>query len=292
MSKHVVILGSGESGFGAALLAKAKGMYPFISDANMLSNERRELFRHHNIEFEEGGHSYGVLDSAKLVIKSPGISDEQPVVKYAYEQGIPVISEIEFAYRYLEGKCIGITGTNGKTTTTLLTYHLLKQAGLNVGLGGNIGNSLARLAVDDKHDLYVVEISSFQLDNINKFKADTAVLLNITPDHLDRYNYKMANYVNAKFKIAANQKQNQHFIYNQDDPVIMAAMQSADVNGFKLPISVNNKVEYGAYLEDKDIIFHLKRPAEMVFNINISDVPIKGPHNLIKIGRASCRERV
>ena len=202
--KKLVVLGGGESGVGAAILGKDKGMDVFLSDMGALKDEYRETLVRENIEFEEGRHSEERILDADIVVKSPGIPPYAPMVRKITDKNIPVLSEIEFAGRFTDAKMVCITGSNGKTTTTLLTYHILRKAGLNVGLAGNVGKSLALQVARDPHDVYVIELSSFQLENMYDFKADIAVMMNITPDHLDRYDHKMENYVNAKFRILQN----------------------------------------------------------------------------------------
>ncbi len=217
----LVILGGGESGYGAALLGKAKGFSVFLSDKGKLTDKYRQLLGENAIDFEEETHSEERILAADLIIKSPGIPDKVELVQKARAKGIPVISEIEFAGRYTKAKLIGITGSNGKTTTTLLTYHLLKNAGLNVGLGGNVGESFAKQVITDPFDYYVLELSSFQLDNSYDFNPHVAVLLNVTPDHLDRYDYTFQKYVDSKFRILQNQTSNDFFIYYADNEPIM-----------------------------------------------------------------------
>ncbi|MFN7330535.1 MAG: Mur ligase family protein, partial [Bacteroidota bacterium] len=219
MNKIVVILGGGESGTGAALLAKAKGYDVFVSDQGTLKEKYKGELLRESIDFEEGTHSFDKVLNASLIIKSPGIPEKSEVVKKAKAAGIEIIDEIEFAYRFLSGRIIAITGTNGKTTTTLLTYHLLKSAGVNVALAGNVGESLARKVAFGNYDWYVIEISSFQLDGTITFRPDIGILLNITPDHLDRYDYKMENYIHSKFRLVKNMLASNHFIFYSDDPV-------------------------------------------------------------------------
>lgn len=219
-SSRIVILGGGESGVGAAILAKAKGFDTFLSDGGALKETHRQTLREYNIDFEEGGHTADKILLADEVVKSPGIPDTAPIMQQITAKGIRVVSEIEFAGRYTDAKMICITGSNGKTTTTSLIYHILKSAGLNVGLGGNIGASFARQVAEKKYDYYVLELSSFQLDNMYDFKADIAVLMNITPDHLDRYDHKMQNYVDAKMRIIRNQTVHDAFVYWVDDPIV------------------------------------------------------------------------
>ena len=218
--KRLVILGGGESGVGTAILGKQKGWEVFLSDKNSLKPHYRETLTNKGIEWEEGTHTEEKILSADVIMKSPGIPDKAPIVKKAREKGIRIISEIEFASEYTHSLIVGITGSNGKTTTTLLTHHIFKEAGLQVGLGGNIGYSFAELVATENPPYYVLEISSFQLDGIEHFAPHIAILLNITPDHLDRYDYKFENYIDSKFRIAMNQTENDYLIYDADDPVI------------------------------------------------------------------------
>ncbi|HTJ49951.1 MAG TPA: Mur ligase family protein, partial [Cyclobacteriaceae bacterium] len=213
MKERIAILGGGESGTGAALLAKNKSFEVFVSDQGVIKDKYKTELQQNDIEFEEGTHSVDKILNASLIIKSPGIPDKAEIIKKSKAAGITIIDEIEFAARYINGKIIAITGTNGKTTTTLLTYHLLKSAGFNVALAGNVGQSLARQVAHEQHDWYVIEMSSFQLDGIRTFKPAIGILLNITPDHLDRYEYTMQNYVNSKFQLIKNMGKAQHFIY-------------------------------------------------------------------------------
>ena len=215
---ELVILGAQESGTGAALLAKKRGVPVFVSDAGRIKAEYKKTLIDHDIEFEEGGHSASRVLAANEIVKSPGIPDSASLVRGAVEKGIPVISEIEFAYRYTNATIVGITGSNGKTTTTLLTGHILKKAGLDVAVGGNVGTSFAGLVAERDYPLYVLELSSFQLDGIRAFRPHIAILTNITPDHLDRYAYQMRNYVASKFRIAMNQRDSDHFIHCAEDP--------------------------------------------------------------------------
>ena len=225
MSKRIVVLGAGESGSGAAILAKEKGFDVFVSDCGTISDPYRALLDQNGVKWEDGKHSEELILNADEVVKSPGIPLTAPLIQKLQAQGTPIISEIEFAARYTHAKMICITGSNGKTTTTSLIYYILRQAGLNVGLAGNIGNSLALQVAHEDHDYYVIELSSFQLDNMYDFKADIAILLNITPDHLDRYDFKFQNYIDAKFRIARNQTKEDSFIYWAEDPVIDREMK-------------------------------------------------------------------
>jgi UDP-N-acetylmuramoylalanine--D-glutamate ligase len=274
----IVVLGGGESGVGAALLAQAKGFDVFLSDKGALTDEYRTILQAHHIPFEEGQHSEERILTANEVIKSPGIPDKVPLVKKLHEQGTPVISEIEFAARYTKAKKIAITGSNGKTTTTLLTYHLLKSAGINVGLAGNIGESFAKQVIEDKFDWFVLELSSFQLDNMYEFKADVGVLLNITPDHLDRYEYTFQNYINSKFRILQNMQPDDDFIYFIDNEAIANELAKKTFNVNHLPISFLKKEKNGGFFHDG--VLHLKNQTR-TFDINASELPTKGPHNAI-----------
>lgn len=241
MNKRIVVLGAGESGSGAAILAKEKGFDVFVSDCGTISEPYRALLDQNGVPWEDGKHSEELILNADEVVKSPGIPLTAPLIQKLQAQGTPIISEIEFASRYTNAKMICITGSNGKTTTTSLIFYILKQAGLNVGLAGNIGNSLALQVAHEDHDYYVIELSSFQLDNMYDFKADVAILLNITPDHLDRYDYKFQNYVDAKFRITRNQTKEDSFIYWAEDPVIDREMKRLQLGatlypyGFSVP---------------------------------------------------------
>ena len=235
MSKRIVVLGAGESGSGAAILAKEKGFDVFVSDCGTISEPYRALLDQNGVPWEDGKHSEELILNADEVVKSPGIPLTAPLIQKLQKQGTHIISEIEFAARYTNAKMICITGSNGKTTTTSLIYYILKQAGLNVGLAGNIGNSLALQVAHEDHDYYVIELSSFQLDNMYDFKADVAILLNITPDHLDRYDYKFQNYVDAKFRITRNQTKEDSFIYWAEDPVIDREMKKIQLGATLYP---------------------------------------------------------
>ena len=233
--KRIVVLGAGESGSGAAILAKEKGFDVFVSDCGTISEPYRALLDQNGVQWEDGKHSEELILNADEVVKSPGIPLTAPLIQKLQAQGTPIISEIEFASRYTKAKMICITGSNGKTTTTSLIFYILKQAGLNVGLAGNIGNSLALQVAHEDHDYYVIELSSFQLDNMYDFKADVAILLNITPDHLDRYDYKFQNYVDAKFRITRNQTKEDSFIYWAEDPVIDREMKRLQLGATLYP---------------------------------------------------------
>lgn len=278
--QKLVILGGGESGVGAALLGKAKGFSVFLSDRSALKDQYRDELRQNNIDFEEGKHSEARILEANLVVKSPGIPDTVPLVRQLNAQGTPVISEIEFAARYTTAKLVGITGSNGKTTTTLLIYHLMKTAGFNVGLAGNIGDSFAKAVIDDTFDWFVLEISSFQLDTMHDTRLNVAVLLNITPDHLDRYDYSFQNYVNSKFRVLQNMQSTDDFIYFQESPAIVAELAHRTVVPRPLPISLDQPVSPGGYFLDGMLT---TQNGDAQFTIPVADLPLKGPHNAINM---------
>lgn len=275
MSERIVILGAGESGTGAALLAKKKGYGVFVSDIGAIkSNYRDDLIRG-KIEFEEGGHAEEKILNADLVIKSPGIPEQAPIIVKIKSAGIELIDEIEFGFRHLKGKVIAITGTNGKTTTTLLTYHLLKTAGYSVALAGNVGESLARKVADGTHDWYVLEISSFQLDGTKTFKPFIGILLNITPDHLDRYAGSMENYTASKFRLIQNMNARDHFIYYSDDPVISSAVASRKITPVQIPVSLHG----GTAVSYDGQAMNFKLTED--FSVTQQETTLKGSHNLI-----------
>lgn len=273
----LAVLGGGESGVGAAILGKDKNMIVFLSDMGTLKPEYRNQLITEKIEFEEGKHTEEKILDADIVVKSPGIPPYSPMVKKIVEKGIPVLSEIEFAGRYTDAKMVCITGSNGKTTTTLLTYHILTKAGLDVGLAGNVGKSLALQVARDPHAYYVIELSSFQLENMYDFKADIAVITNITPDHLDRYDYKMENYVKAKFRILQNQTEDDYFIYWQDDPVIREQIRSIQIEAMQMPFSEFEQEGSRAYV--KDGVIRFITPDE-VWEIPRDKLSLTGLHNL------------
>src|SRR5688572_24492967 len=277
MSERVAVLGAGESGTGAALLAKVKGYDVFVSEQAQIREKYRIELTKENIVFEEGVHTEDLILNAQLVIKSPGIPDKAEIIKKINAAGITIIDEIEFASRYTNGKIIAITGTNGKTTTTLLTNHLMKNAGLSVALAGNVGFSMARQVAEGLHDWYVLEISSFQLDGTHKFKPEIAVLLNITPDHLDRYEYSMQNYVDSKFRMLRNMDSSQHFIYYTDDPIIGNEVRLRTIYPKKVPLSLKPTFEGPVHFDGEQMSFELKES----FKISQSKTTLKGPHNLI-----------
>ncbi len=278
MSKRIVILGGGESGTGAAILAQAKGYDVFLSDAGPLQEKYRDILIANKIEFEEGQHSSIRIYGANEVIKSPGIPDKAPLIQELHRRAIPVISELEFAARYTKARFIAITGSNGKTTTTLLTYHLLKETGFNVGLAGNVGESLARQVAEDRHDWYVLEVSSFQLDGMFSFKADIGILLNITPDHLDRYDYVFQNYVDSKFRILQNMTAADHFITFQEDSVIGAELKKRNVPAAIHQVSLLSKPVAGAGRVGENLVFDLNGET---WSLPVDELPLKGSHNYI-----------
>ena len=288
-SKRIVILGAGESGAGAAVLAKVKGFDVFVSDMSRIQDTYKKLLEQHDITWEEGQHTESLILNADEVIKSPGIPDTAPVIVKIKEKNIPVISEIEFAGRYTHARMICITGSNGKTTTTLLTYHILKKAGLKVGLAGNVGKSLALQVATENFDYYVIELSSFQLDNMYDFKANIAVLLNITPDHLDRYGYNMENYVDAKFRITQNQTEEDAFIYWNDDPVIKEKLQNLQLKVQKYPFAETHKQDVKAYKKDHEI--HIETLGDEMI-INEEKLSLHGRHNLYNSMAASLSARL
>lgn len=276
--KRLAILGGGESGVGTAILAKQKGWEVFLSDRGNLKPEYRKQLDDEGIAYEEGKHTEDKILGADCIMKSPGIPDKAPIVVKARERGIAVISEIEFAAQYTNKPIIAITGSNGKTTTTMLTYHLLKEAGLSVGLGGNIGYSFAELVAHSNPDYYVLEISSFQLDGIaTHFAPHIAMLLNITPDHLDRYNYQFENYIASKFRIAMNQTANDYLIYDADDEVIADWLRHHKVAAKLLPFTVKKEVAEGAYLKDNKIYMKID---EKTTEIEVDEISLKGIHNV------------
>ena len=274
--KNIVVLGAGESGVGAAILAQSKGFNVFVSDKGQITSGYSKILNEYNIPFEEGKHSDERIIKATEVVKSPGIPDTAPLIKKLNSLNIPVISEIEFAGRYSDAKMICITGSNGKTTTTLLIYHMLKKAGINVGLAGNVGHSLARQVAENDYSHYVVELSSFQLDGMQQFKADIAILMNITPDHLDRYDYKMENYIDSKFRIIQNQTENDAFIFCQDDEIITKELQQISVLVQKHPFSIYECLPKGASLKNDDLII---KNENINLNMKQNELSLKGKHN-------------
>lgn len=298
-SKKIAILGGGESGVGTAILAKQKGYEVLVSDFGKIKETYKNVLTDFDIVWEEGGHSEAKIVTASVVMKSPGIPDTAPIVKVLLEKGVPVISEIEFAAQYTEATLVGITGSNGKTTTTMLTGHILKEGEENVGVAGNIGDSFAKMVALQSIDTYVLEISSFQLDGIVDFAPHIAVLTNITPDHLDRYEYEFDNYIASKFRIAMNQTAEDYLIYDADDPVITGWLQKHPVKSKLLPFSLEEKVKNGAYIEDNKIHINIDNNH---FSMTTQDLALKGKHNtknamaaatvanLLSIRKATIRE--
>jgi len=276
MSKKVVILGAAESGVGAAILARKQGFDVFVSDLGAIKEKYRKELNDRQFTFEEGQHSEEIILNADIVIKSPGIPDKAPLIKKLKEKGIPVISEIEFGGRYTSAKKICISGSNGKTTTTLLTYHILQKAGYNVGLAGNVGQSFAWQVAEKDFDYYVIELSSFQLDGMVEFKADIAILLNITPDHLDRYEYKMQNYIDSKFRIIQNQTAEDILIWCSDDPVLKIEMAKRKVAAKCIPFGLGLPPDEGAGIIDNKLIINWK---QNIFTMSILDIALQGNHN-------------
>lgn len=275
MEKKIVILGAGESGCGAAVLAKKLGFDVFVSDFGAIAEKYKQMLDEKGIAWEEKQHSEDIILSAGEVIKSPGIPNEAPIVVKIMDAGIPVISEIEFAGRYTKAKMICITGSNGKTTTTSLIYHIFREAGLNVGLAGNIGNSLALQVAEGDKDYYILELSSFQLDNMYEFRANVAVLMNITPDHLDRYGYNMQNYIDAKLRILQNQEPNDAFVFWDDDPIIREELPKYR-HGKLYPFAESKHKDAAAYTEEEKLVFTEPMP----FNMELEELSLTGKHNL------------
>ncbi len=276
--RRIVVLGAGESGAGAAILAKDKGYDVFVSDFGKISPKYKAVLETEAIEFEEGTHTMERILAADEVIKSPGIADSTPVMQKILAKNIPVISEIEFAGRFTDSKMICITGSNGKTTTTLLTYHILRKAGLDVGLAGNVGNSLALQVARDPHSCYVIELSSFQLDNMYDFKANIAVIMNITPDHLDRYDYEMQNYINAKFRILQNMTTADAFIFWKDDPVVSAQLRTISTEARMFPFTDRDDTTCAAYVDaENELIFNTPGSS---LSMPRADLALNGIHNL------------
>lgn len=286
---RIVILGGGESGTGAAVLAKKQGFEVFLSDKGKLGQEYADMLRKWDIPFEEGGHSEELILNADEVIKSPGIPNTAPLIQKLSAQGTHIISEIEFAGRYDRARRICITGSNGKTTTTSLIYYLLRQAGLNVGLGGNIGKSYAYQVATADHDIYVLEISSFQLDNMYDFKADIAIITNITPDHLDRYNHDMEEYVKAKFRITRNMSSEDCFIFCSDDEITINHLNKIVVKAKQLPFTQKTEVKEGAFVKDDKIVI---RYQDNECDMYIRDLALGGRHNIYNSMAAALAARV
>jgi UDP-N-acetylmuramoylalanine--D-glutamate ligase len=274
--KRLVILGGGESGVGTAILGKQKGYDVFVSDKGSISKKYKEVLLNNEIDFEENQHTESKILNADVVMKSPGIPDKVELVKKLKENLISVISEIEFAAQFTNAKIIGITGSNGKTTTTLLVHHILKKAGLNTGVAGNIGDSFAQQVAENKYENYVLELSSFQLDGIENFNSHIAILTNITPDHLDRYEYDFNNYIASKFRITKNQKETDYLIYDADDEAIHNWLKVNKTRAKLVPFSLEKELAYGAYIKDNNIIINITKDK---INMPISTLSIKGKHN-------------
>ena len=275
--KLLVVLGGGESGVGSAILAKKQGFRVFLSDIGILKEEHRQTLQAFHIDYEEGGHTEQRVLEADEIVKSPGIPDSTPLMQKVLAKGIPVISEIEFAGRYTHARMICITGSNGKTTTTSLIWHILKSAGLNVGLAGNIGKSFARQVAEEHYDYYVLELSSFQLEGVYDFRADIAILLNITPDHLDRYDHNLQHYVDAKMRILRNQRVEDAFIYWIDDPIITREIEKLKPVATPYPFGLQKKADAVAYTENGKMIIHTKKGE---FNMELELLALEGMHNV------------
>ena len=270
MKNEIVVIGGGESGVGAAFLAKKKGINVFLSEHNIIENKFKKVLKENNIDYEEGGHTLSKFLNANEIIKSPGIPENIELLNKVKSKKIPIISEIEFAFRFTNSNIISVTGSNGKTTTCSLIFHILKSSGLNVGLGGNIGNSFSFLIADNKYDYIVLELSSFQLDNISRFKSFISVLTNLSPDHLERYNYTFKNYINSKFNIVSNHTKNDFFIYNEDDKIINCELEKRQIISKKIPFSKN-------LIRSKSINININNSKLM---IPIENLSLKGNHNI------------
>ncbi|KDN54500.1 UDP-N-acetylmuramoyl-L-alanine--D-glutamate ligase [Flavobacterium seoulense] len=296
---RLVVLGGGESGVGTAILAKEKGYDVFVSDFGKIKDNYKEVLVNNGIEWEDEKHTESLILNADVVMKSPGIPEKAPIVKKLIEKGIPVISEIEFAAPFTKAITIGITGSNGKTTTTMLTYHLLKSAGLNVGLGGNIGKSFAEQVAEDKYDSYVLELSSFQLDGIINYKPHIAIITNISPDHLDRYDYKYENYIDSKFRITMNQTEEDYLIYDADDEAISGWLQKNKTRAKLIPFSLTKTFEEGAFIKNNTMEAIINQEE---FKMETESIALEGKHNfknamaatsvakLMQIRKATIRE--
>jgi UDP-N-acetylmuramoylalanine--D-glutamate ligase len=274
---RIVILGSGESGAGAAVLAKLKGFDVFVSDSGPIKAHYKELLNKYEVPFEENMHTPELIFNATEIIKSPGIPEKVQIIKEIREKAIPIISEIEFAGRYTTAKKVCITGSNGKTTTTSLIFHMMKKAGLNVGLAGNIGHSFALQVATEEFDYYVLEISNFQLDDMFEFKADIAILLNITPDHLDRYDYDLQRYIDSKFRITQNLTEEDFFIYCSDDDLTIREMEKIVLRARQLPMTLNETQQTGAYIFKHNLHIELE---DVDFSMSLEELSLKGRHNI------------
>jgi len=287
--KKIVILGAGESGAGSAILAQRKGFDVFVSDLGEIKQKYREILNSNKIRWEEGKHTEEEIFKADEIIKSPGVREDAPIVMQLRGKSIPVISEIEFAGRYATGKKICVTGSNGKTTVTNLIYHILKKAGKNVAMTGNVGNSFAMAVAEGSYDYYVIELSSFQLDGMYSFKADIAILMNITPDHLDRYGYNLQNYIDSKFRVTRNMTKSEFFIYWADDPIIKKELEKKEYGMTHLPFSADSREGMTAYIENNELIidFHTKTNL-----MTIHDLALKGRHNIFNSMAAAIAGKV
>jgi UDP-N-acetylmuramoylalanine--D-glutamate ligase len=279
MQKRIVILGSGESGTGAAILAKQKGFEVFVSDAGSIPAHFKQELEADAVPYEEGSHTEALILNASEIIKSPGIPDSVPLIQKLIALKTPIVSEIEFASRYTKATKICITGTNGKTTTASLVYHLLEKAGLNVAIGGNIGTSFARLVAGANHEYYVLELSSFQLDNMYNFRAEIAVICNITPDHLDRYNYELQNYIDSKFRIMQNQTAEDVFIYCADDALTNQNISKHNTLATKYPFAFGHELPIGAYAKDGHLYSNITQDKTNLFTMYTNELSLKGRHN-------------
>lgn len=275
--KRLVILGGGESGVGTAILGKKKGYDVFVSDFGKIKETYKEVLTINGISWEDEQHTEALILNADVVMKSPGIPEKVPIVKKLIELGVPVISEIEFAVQFTNALTVGITGSNGKTTTTLLTYHLLKQGGLNVGLAGNIGKSFAWQVSENKHDVYVLELSSFQLDGIINYKPHIAIITNLSPDHLDRYNYDYNLYIESKFRITKNQTEEDFLIVDHDDVEIKKWLQNNKIKAQLVPFSLSENIENGAYITEQNLMSTINNDP---FTMPINELALEGKHNL------------
>jgi UDP-N-acetylmuramoylalanine--D-glutamate ligase len=275
--QRLVILGGGESGVGTAILGKKEGYDVFVSDFGKMNDKYKDVLNQYEIKWEDEQHTEELILNADVVMKSPGIPDKAPIVKKLVEKGIPVISEIEFADQFNQALTIGITGSNGKTTTTMLTYHLLKEGGLNVGLGGNIGKSFAWQVAEEKFDSYVLELSSFQLDGIINYKPHIAIITNISPDHLDRYEYIYENYIASKFRITMNQTEDDYLIYDADDEAISNWLQNNKVRAQLIPFSISKRIENGAYLNNNTMEININQEE---FLMETAQIALEGKHNM------------
>ena len=274
---RIVVLGAGESGVGSAILAQKKGFDVFVSDMSAIKPKYKEELERRGISYEEKQHTEELILNADEVIKSPGIPEKAPMIKALRAQNTPIVSEIEFAGRYTDAKTICITGSNGKTTTTMLTYHILCEAGYNVGLAGNVGRSFAWQVAEQAFDYYVIELSSFQLDGMYDFRADVAILLNITPDHLDRYEYKFQNYIDSKFRILQNMTKAQTFVYWSEDPVVKAELEKREIMASQAPFTIDRVEGNKAWIEEENLIIDFE---EEQLKVNTNDITIKGAHNM------------